>query len=117
MLTFLTHIEHIAHYLYAFASKHHLKLHSRTRVLLGDAQAQFDLFYNAYYQKNIALIHKINNLREEYQFGKCLDLLEQVKGREVIIASYIRELFRLIQVGTSPILSELVDKQAEETRR
>ena len=110
LLTFLMHIEHAYYYLYQYASKNQLKKNKNILELLEHLEEYFQLYYNAYYKKDIRSIHKINQLRNKYQFGKCYQYLEQSKSNDTIALSYIRELFRLIQIGTSPILSEYLEK-------
>lgn len=108
LLTFLMHIEHACYYLYKFAYDNRITKDSSVNKLLNDLQGYFDLYYNAYYKKEIKDVNKITSLKKEFQFGKCLSLLEKSKGKNTIILSYIREIFRLIQIGSSPVLSELL---------
>lgn len=111
LLTFLMHIEHAYYYLYEYAHKNKIILSNETTNLIKNLGDYFDLYYNAFYEKDISYIHKLNKLKNEYQFKKCLQLIEKLNGKESVIASYLRELFRLIQIGTSPILSELIEKE------
>ena len=111
LLTFLMHIEHAYYYLYKFASENKIKIDKEIIKLLNNLHEYFELYYNAYYKKDMQYIHKINKLKMEFHFGKCLKLIEKSKGKNTVILSHIRELFRLIQIGTSPILSELLDKE------
>ena len=111
LLTFLMHIEHAYYYLYEYAHKNKIKFSNETINLIENLGDYFDFYYNAFYKKDISYIHKLNKLKNEYQFKKCLQLIENLKTKEIIIASYLRELFRLIQIGTSPILSELIEKE------
>lgn len=111
LLTFLMHIQHAYFYLYKYASENKIKTDKEITNLLKELKSYFSLFEDAYYNKNIKSIHRINNLKKQYQFGSCLKLIEKSKGKETVIYSYIRELFRLIQIGTSPILSEVIEKE------
>jgi len=111
LLTFLMHIQHTYYYLYKYVSKNKIKPDNEIISLLKNLRDYFVLFEDGYYNKNIKSIHKINNLKEHYQFGKCLSLIEKTKGKESVVHSYIRELFRLIQIGTSPVLSELLEEK------
>nr|MCK4929756.1 hypothetical protein [Nanoarchaeota archaeon] len=113
LLTFIMHIEHAYYYLYLYASKSSLRQNKKIIELLERLEEYFQLYYNAYYKKDIKSIHKINQLRQEYQFGKCYQYLEQAKLKDTVILSHIRELFRLIQIGTSPILSEYFEATFE----
>lgn len=108
LLTFLMHIEHAAQYLYAYAQKKKTPASAEVVELLRHLEAYFNLLYQAYFARSLAAVHRINRLKTEYQFGQCLRLLEEAKGAQAVMLSYIRELFRLIQIASSPILTELV---------
>lgn len=110
LLTFLMHIEHTYFSLYEYTKNNRVKLNKEALLIknLGD---YFSLLENAYYKKDIDSIHKINSLRKDFQFGKCLDLIEKSNGKNSVVYSFIRELFRLVQIGSSPILSEIFEKE------
>jgi len=108
LLTFLMHIEHTYFYLYKFASENKIKPEKNIIELLEKLKEYFNLFENAYYNNNIESIHKINNLKTKYQFKECLETIK--KSKNPVLASYIRELFRLMQIGTSPILGKILEK-------
>ena len=112
LLTFLTHIQHSYYYLYKYVSDSKVRLSQDALKLLNNLKDYFELYYNSYYKKDIYLIHEINKLKNKFQFGECLRLLEKSRGKETIALSYIREIFRLIQVGTSPVLLEFLDYQS-----
>ena len=76
-------------------------------------QEYFDLFYEAHFKQDIKNIHRINSIKDELHFGALLTQIETAQGKKAVVLSKIRELFRLIQIGTSPILSELVEKEME----
>lgn len=109
-LTFLMHIQHTYFYLYKYAFENKIKPEKPILNLLEKLKDYFSLLEDAYYNKNIKSIHKINSLKREYQFGACLKEIEKSKNKNSVLASYIRELFRLIQIGTSPILSKIIEK-------
>ncbi|RJQ17101.1 hypothetical protein C4573_03535 [Candidatus Woesearchaeota archaeon] len=106
LLTFLMHIQHAYFYLYQYAEKNYKK-NPEIIQLLKDLEIYFDLFYNAFYTKKMAYIHKINSQKNSYQEA-CRKAL--TKGKDAIIISHIRELFRLIQIGTSPVLAILLSE-------
>ena len=110
-LTFLTHIIHNIYYLYSHLNKTKSKISSKTIDLLKSCKKYFILFEESYKTKNIDAINKINLDKKEYHFGSCLKQLSLSKGNETIALSYIRELFRLIQIGTSPIISLIIDEK------
>ncbi len=111
LLTFLMHIQHSYYYLYKYAEYNKIKKNNDIIRSLKDLQNYFSLFYDSYYNKNIEFINKINNLKDTYHFGQILKLIEKSKTKDAVIFSYIREIFRLIQIGTSPILAEILEKQ------
>lgn len=111
LLTFLMHIQHAYCYLHSYASKNKIKPEKHMIELLEELKKYFALFENAYYTKDIKSIHKINEQKHKFQFGKCIEAIEKAKGKNAVVYSYIRELFRFIQIGTSPILVELLDKK------
>jgi phosphate uptake regulator len=111
LLTFLVHIQHAHQYLYKYASENKIKQDKNIVKILSDLRSYFELYYNAYFKKDISYIHEINNLKKKYQFGECLKSLESSSGKNTVIYSYIREIFRMIQIGASPILSELIEKE------
>jgi len=105
LLTFLMHIEHSLIYLYNYSLTNKIKTDNNFNDLIKFLQDYFELFYKAYYYKDLKFIHKINSLKNRYQFGDCLKLLEKSSGKNTVLYSYLREIFRLVQVGTSPVLS------------
>ena len=90
--------------------KNNLKIDKQTQSLILESKDYFKLLEQAYLTKNLDLINKINSQKNKYQFGKCLDLMSKEKGNQSIIASYLREIFRLIQIASSPILADILDK-------
>jgi len=113
IITFLMHIQHAYSYLHKYASKHKVKTEKNMIELLEELKRYFAMFETAYYSKDIKSIHKINEEKHKFQFGKCLEIIEKSKGRSAVVYSYIRELFRFIQIGTSPILGEILDKRED----
>ncbi len=111
LLTFLMHIEHAYFYLYKYAKENKVKTDKSVLMLLQELKEQFQLYQDAYFNEDIKAVHKINSLKKEYQFGKCLELIEKSKGKSAVVHCYIKELFRTIQIGTSPILSEIIKKE------
>lgn len=113
LLTFLMHIQHAYCYLHKYASKHKIKHEKLMIELLEELKKYFALFENAYYIKDIKSIHKINEQKHKFHFGKCLEAIEKANGKSSVVYSYIKDIFRLIQIGTSPILAELIEKNLE----
>ncbi len=117
LLTFLLHIMHELYYLYKFSFENKVAKNKDIIFLLKELKDYYTLFGKAYFEKDLNFIHKINVMKTHYQFGECLRALEKSKGKDTIVLSYIREIFRLIQIGTSPILSELVEEKILNNQR
>ena len=109
LLTFLMHINHSYYYLYKYASENKINSDKNIMELLKELMSYFSLFEDAYYNKNINAIHKINSLEYKHHFGKCLDLIK--KSNNPVVHSYIREIFRLIQIGSSPLIGLILEKK------
>ncbi len=105
LLTFLTHIQHSYYYLYKYAGKSEISKEKELIFLLSELEMYFKLFQKSYLEKDIYSIHKINSSREKYHQGVILKDLEKSTKSRTVVLSYLREIFRLIQLGTSPILS------------
>ncbi|MBW3016786.1 hypothetical protein KY316_00295, partial [Candidatus Woesearchaeota archaeon] len=108
LLTFLMHINHGYYYLYKYAAEHKIQKDKNVIEMLRSLEDYYQMFYDSYYKKDTKIMLKINYLKEEFQFGKCITLLE--KGKNPVLFSYIREIFRLIQLGTSPIRASLFEQ-------
>jgi phosphate uptake regulator len=111
LLTFLMHIQHAHYYLYKYSSENKLKQDKNILKLLAELEKYFTLYYDSYFKKDISYVHEINNLKKKYQFGECIKSLESSSGKNTVVYSYLREIFRIIQIGASPILSELIEKE------
>lgn len=109
-LTFLTHIQHAYYYLGEYIFTNKIKLNKELTDLICESGEYFNLLYEAHQKKDITSINKINTLKTKFQYGKCLELIIKSKGKESVVASYIREIFRFIQIGSSPVLSKLLEK-------
>ena len=79
LLTFLWHINHALFYFYQYC--HKKKIKKTDSKLLTELEKYFELYYNAYYKKDIELVHEILLKKEEYHFGKIITLLEKGKKR------------------------------------
>ncbi|VVB79305.1 Uncharacterised protein [uncultured archaeon] len=110
MLTFLMHINHAYFYLYEYLKENRIQDKKEILSLLNSLKEYFMLYEKAYTEKNILYIHKINADKKKYQFGKCIEALTNGRGKMNPALSYIRELFRLVQIGASPILIQIIEK-------
>jgi len=110
-LTLLTHIQHNYYYMIEYIIKNKINLSKETENLILESKNYFGLVEKAYTKKDYLSIDEVNSLKNKYQFGKCIDLINNAKGKEATVASYIREIFRLMQISTSPILSEILEKK------
>ncbi len=105
LLTYLTQIQHTYYYLYKYSSEKGMSKDENVSKLLSELHDYLLMHYNAFYKKDLSAIHKVNKLKHAYQFGKCLELIEKSAKSKTVVFSYIRELFRLVQVSTSPLLT------------
>ncbi|PIN90088.1 hypothetical protein COU61_02850, partial [Candidatus Pacearchaeota archaeon CG10_big_fil_rev_8_21_14_0_10_35_13] len=105
MLTFMMHIQHTTYYLYKYSHDNKIKALKKYEEEMTNLEITFKEYSEAYKKKSVELIHKINSSREKHLFGMLLTSMEKSKGKETVIYSYIKEILRLIQIGTSPILS------------
>jgi len=105
LLTFLMHIQHAYYYLYKFTYDNKVKPDSDVISLLKELQNYFQIYYDSYFSKDMKKVRELTKLRNKFQFGKCLEFIETKKGKNAVLHSYIREIFRLIQIGQSPIIS------------
>ncbi len=108
LLTFLTHIGHGAVYLNEYITSNRVNLGTKSKELLGNLKDYYQLLQDAQYKKDVTLINEINAKKKRFQFGKCYKYLRTAKGHEAVVLCHIRELFRLIQLASSPILSGLL---------
>ncbi|MEI6849692.1 MAG: AbrB/MazE/SpoVT family DNA-binding domain-containing protein [archaeon] len=110
-LTFLQHIEHGLYYLYVYLNEKKPKLGDRTIKLMLELNKYFSLLSESFEEKDLEKVHRLHNEARKYNFDVILKQLESSKGKETVVLSYLREIFRLIQISTSPILSTIVDKK------
>ena len=108
LLTTLMRIDHSYHYMYKFASENKLKPDPDVISLLKELKNYFQILYDAYFNKDMNKIKQINKLRKEFQYGKCLKMLESKKGKNIVLHSFIREIFRTIQLGQSSVISLII---------
>lgn len=111
LLTFITHIQHAIYYAYSYCAESVKKLDRSTIDLLKDLLSYYSLFEVAIIKNDVESVHLINSQKKKYQFGKCIELLEESKGTETVLLSYCREIFRLMQIATSPVLLRLIENK------
>ncbi len=110
LLTFLTHISHKYYYLYNYSKTRQFKTDKNTLDLLESLEKYYAMLEDAIINKNISSVHKINSLKEEYHFGKIPKMLEKSLGKKTVVLMHLNELFRLIQISSSPVLSIILNK-------
>lgn len=113
LLSFLVHIQHENYYLYKYCSENNVKSSKNLVLITKEMQDYFNLFYDSYFKKDISLIHNIQNLKKKFQYGKCHELIQRSKGKNSVVYSYIRSIFRRIQVATSPVMAEILEDSIE----
>ncbi|MEK6918640.1 MAG: hypothetical protein AABW73_01240 [Nanoarchaeota archaeon] len=104
-MTFLMDIHHNYYYLYHYAHDNKIKTNKNFSQLIKDLGLYFSDLRSAYLKRDVSIVHRINEQKKKYHFGEIIKLLEKSRGEENIIYSYIREIFRSIQLSTSPIMS------------
>jgi len=117
ILSFLLHICHAHYYLYKYCSEKKQRIDDAVIKLFGDSIDYYQLFFDAYTKKQLQNIHKIVNLRKTYQFGECYSLLEKTNKQDSTVVSFLREIFRLIQLGSSPICVLLLSQNNAQQSR
>ena len=104
-LTFLMDIQHTTGYLYHYCHENKIKISKEMSTLSNELVSYFTLLKNAYTKKDVLMVHKINEQKKKYHFGEITRILEKSKGKDNSIYAYLREIFRSIQLATSPIMS------------
>ncbi|MBT3304275.1 hypothetical protein HN592_04070 [Candidatus Woesearchaeota archaeon] len=108
LLKFLMHIEHAYYYLYQFAMEG-FSGDKTIITFIKNLQSYFGLFYDAHFKNDKDAIYQIDDLKTKYQLGSVMKYFSQTK--DPLILSQIRELFRLVQIGASSVLSKLYGEE------
>jgi len=103
LLTFLTHINHAQYYL--FKSMEGFIADEETKKLLEEVENYFELYYRAYFLSDSKYVLEIN--AHKPHFEELPKAIENSTGKKALVLSQIQELFRMIQLGTSPILMSI----------
>jgi len=109
LLTFLMHIEHKYYYLYEYTKTKKFKADKDISDIFEDLGKYYSLLDDAITNKDITSIHKINTLKKEYHFGEIPKIIEKSNGKKAMVLCHINELFRLIQISSSPVLSIILN--------
>lgn len=109
LLTFLMHIEHKLYYIYEYASSKKYKQESDVLNIYREIEKYYLLLEDAVLNKKINNIYKINNIKKEYYLTKIPNLLEKSSGKKSVLLAHINELYRLIQLSSSPALSIILN--------
>lgn len=104
-LSFIIDIQHTYYYLYHYLTENKVIINKEIKRLMLELGEYLKNLKSAYIKKDAALVHKINAMKKKYQFGEMIKHLEKSKGKETVIYAYIKEIFRLIQLSTSSIMS------------
>ena len=113
-LTYINAIHHELVYMYMYASKTKPKIDEEIAPLLEEFKKYFMLLKDAYEKKDTNIVFDIIDQRHKYHYGKCFDLLEKSKDGSTVILAFIREIFRLVHLSTSPIKSMIYDKSGHQ---
>jgi phosphate uptake regulator len=110
LLTFLMHIEHAYYYLAQHAAEHSSRATAHSLEFYDEIGVWFTLFTRAHVEQDIAAVHTINRHKAEL-YRRVNERLVRSRGHETVLLCDIRELLRLVQVGTSPIMSEILESR------
>ncbi|MEK6921495.1 MAG: hypothetical protein AABX82_06420, partial [Nanoarchaeota archaeon] len=99
IITQLSLISHAYIYLSLYAAKKKYKMSKKTAEHLEKANKMFRDYYEAFYEKDFV---KLNSVGKEKTMLENINnnLLEQSKGAETVILTYIREIIRNIHMCT-----------------
>lgn len=111
LIKWMMRIEHAYFDAYDYAAKNKITSSTDNQRLLLQLKDYYQLFYDSYYHKNMKSIHKIREMSKVFQYGNCFKLIEKSTGKDAVFYSLVREIFRYIQVSTSPILSLLLEEK------
>ena len=114
LLTFLMHISHAMYYLYNYAHQNKIRKDEKLIYFVRNLKDYFGLYYDAFYKEDVKYIHKIMSQQTKFHFGELIKLLQKSEKSNTIVLSYLKEIYRLIQIGSSPILSRLVEKEIKD---
>ncbi|MFT4303830.1 MAG: hypothetical protein ACMXYG_04650 [Candidatus Woesearchaeota archaeon] len=109
LLTFLMHIQHSLYYMYKYITNNKIKIDKNIEKAIKELNNYFELYYKSFFNKDLNLIYQINKIKYELHFGKFQKSIEQKKGKNAVVYSYLKETARLIQIGTSPIISIIIN--------
>lgn len=114
LLTFLMHIEHAMHYLYDYVQQNRIKKDEKLIHFVRSLKDYFGLYYDAFYKEDMKYIHRIISQKTKFHFGEIINLLEKSAKSNAVVLSYLKEIYRLIQIGSSPVLSRLIEKEIKD---
>jgi len=103
LLTNQMQLQHAHYYLFKYVDNNGFDKDKNIAELLMGLQTYYDLLYEGCFKKDVEKLHKLHKEKDKYQYGRCFELLNSKKN--AVVYSYIREMFRLTQCGSSPLLS------------
>jgi phosphate uptake regulator len=110
LLTFLMHIHHANYYMYEYYQKKKI-ISANTITILEKVNGLFTHYYDSYFKRNERDVNFIETNKAKIE-EEVIRLLES--GKEAVILSYIKEISRLIQIGSSPIRAILITETQKE---
>lgn len=111
LLTFTMHIAHNAYYLYMFCLDNDVKISKNIFAGINLIKENYGLFYDALFSKNVKLVEEINKNKNKVQYEFILKSFKLSDAEQSMVISLIREQLRLIQIGTSPVLSLILNSE------
>ncbi|HLD12301.1 MAG TPA: hypothetical protein VJB87_01775 [Candidatus Nanoarchaeia archaeon] len=107
LLSWVRHVQHALQYTYKFAVKYGMTSDKDLCLLMQLVQEYVLLLVDACVSRDIQKVYRLNVLKKDLHFGKLLDSLK--KGKNAVVLSSLREVARLTQLASSPLLSLLLD--------
>ncbi|MDO8556617.1 MAG: hypothetical protein Q7R96_05595 [Nanoarchaeota archaeon] len=107
LLSLVRHVQHALQYTYKFAVKYGVTADKDFDGLVKNVEEYVLLLIDACVTRDVKKVYKLNNLKKDLHFGKLLDALK--KGKNAVVLSSLREVCRLSQLASSPLLSLLLD--------
>jgi phosphate uptake regulator len=105
LLMYFTLLSHNFDHTYTYLTKNTVLVSKEVNTIIQKLDIYFASYMETFYSKNVEDVYGIIHKKDELHFGKILTALEKEKNKHLkVVISYLREQFRLIQMGTSPLI-------------
>jgi hypothetical protein len=95
-------IHHAYYYMHEYCAKNPGKVSPDVLELLSKSLKMLDMYYDAFYKKDITMAHKIGVMKDRLQ-KEIYILLEKKKGKDNVVLYHTGEAVRLIQMSTTVV--------------